>query len=138
MTKALYPAAIFTPTTPTECYGVVFPDLPGCTSAGDSVEHACLMAMDAIEGHLGVMAEYGDPIPPPSTLAQAADILRGDPDTAEFSVLQLIPVTVPGKIVRINLTVDQNLLDRISQVASNRSRFMVDAARAELKRLQAG
>lgn len=43
------------------------PDLPGCTSAGKTVEESLAGIREAIEGHLEVMREYGDPIPEPTS-----------------------------------------------------------------------
>lgn len=47
-------------------YSVDFPDLPGCVSAGDSLEEALAMAREALSLHLYGMAEDGDTIPAPS------------------------------------------------------------------------
>ena len=43
-----YPIAIETGTS-TEAYGVVVPDLPGCFSAGDTLDEAMENAKEAIE-----------------------------------------------------------------------------------------
>ena len=42
---------------------VWFPDVPGCETWGDDMEHAFAMAMEALESHLAAIAEDGDPIP---------------------------------------------------------------------------
>ena len=42
-----YPVAI-EPGTETEAFGVVVPDLPGCFSAGDTMEEAMAKAEEAI------------------------------------------------------------------------------------------
>jgi len=47
-------------------YSVDFPDLPGCVSAGDSLEEALIMAREALSLHLYGMTEDGDAIPTPS------------------------------------------------------------------------
>ena len=47
-------------------FGVVFPDLPGCTSAGDTVEEALRNAAEALAAHLELLWESGDPLPAPS------------------------------------------------------------------------
>jgi len=47
-------------------YSVDFPDLPGCVSAGDSLEEALAMARESLSLHLYGMAEDGDAIPAPS------------------------------------------------------------------------
>jgi predicted RNase H-like HicB family nuclease len=43
------------------------PDLPGCVSTGQTAEEVELNVHEAIEGHLHVMKEVGEPIPEPST-----------------------------------------------------------------------
>jgi predicted RNase H-like HicB family nuclease len=40
-------------------YGVTVPDLPGCFSAGDTMEEAIANAKEAITGHIGVRLENG-------------------------------------------------------------------------------
>jgi predicted RNase H-like HicB family nuclease len=39
------------------------PELPGCFSWGETPEAAALNAREAIEGHIGVMRQFGDPVP---------------------------------------------------------------------------
>lgn len=110
-----------------EGYGVFFPDLPGCTSAGDTVQEAAINAEQALTGHVLMMAEYGDPIPAPSQLDQ----VESDPEVDEVARI-LVRAETPGKVIRINVTLDEGLISAIDRVASNRSRFLADAARAAL------
>jgi predicted RNase H-like HicB family nuclease len=49
-------------------YGVSFPDLPGCVTAGVDRDDARRMAAEALSAHLKGMEEDGDPIPEPSPL----------------------------------------------------------------------
>jgi predicted RNase H-like HicB family nuclease len=49
-------------------YSVFFPDLPGCTSGGATVQEAALHAEEALAGHLALILEAGGSVPPPSTL----------------------------------------------------------------------
>jgi predicted RNase H-like HicB family nuclease len=44
-------------------YGVFAPSLPGCVSVGKTRQEAIDNMYEAIQGHLEVMAEFGDPIP---------------------------------------------------------------------------
>jgi predicted RNase H-like HicB family nuclease len=44
-------------------YGVYFPDLPGCVSAGDTIEEAARNAEEALSLHLRGIVEDGDEIP---------------------------------------------------------------------------
>lgn len=48
-------------------YGVSFPDLPGCLSAGRSFEEACLLAKEALTLHIKRMPSDSDAIPAPSS-----------------------------------------------------------------------
>ena len=44
-------------------YVVEVPALPGCTTYGETLGDAMLMAEDAIGGYLAVLREDGDPVP---------------------------------------------------------------------------
>src|SRR5438105_3957313 len=46
-------------------YGVSFPDVPGCISAGDTFEEAVANAAEALAGHFALMRADGDAIPVP-------------------------------------------------------------------------
>lgn len=59
-------------------FGVVVPDLPGCFSAGDTLEEACVNVREAIESHLAVLVDEGIPIPGHSPLA----VHQANPDYA--------------------------------------------------------
>jgi predicted RNase H-like HicB family nuclease len=48
------------------------PDLPGCVSTGLTLDETLNNIREAIEGHLEVMREFGDPIPEPR--AEAAQV----------------------------------------------------------------
>lgn len=52
---------------PDSDYGVFFPDLPGCVTAGSTFEEAREMAAEALMLHLEGMAASGEYIPPPSS-----------------------------------------------------------------------
>lgn len=111
-------------------YSVFFPDLPGCTSAGTTVQEAALAAEEALSGHLFVSAQHNDAIPDPSDI----DAIERDPEVDEV-VRVLVRGDRPGKAVRVQVSLDDGLLARIDKVASNRSRFLADAARAALSGL---
>jgi predicted RNase H-like HicB family nuclease len=50
----------------------VVPDVPGCFSAGDTLEEALANAREAIAAHLQALSEDGQPVPVPSPTAQDA------------------------------------------------------------------
>ncbi len=55
-------------------YSAYVPDLPGCVSTGESYEEVMRNIREAIEGHLQVMREFGDPIPQPVIQAACVEI----------------------------------------------------------------
>lgn len=76
-------------------YGVSFPDLPGCVTAGATLDEARAMATEALAQHLATLAESGEVATAPSSLesvaatSDAADavalfVITAGPDTAEF------------------------------------------------------
>lgn len=67
-------------------FSVYFPDLPGCTSYGETLSEAQKNAQDALRFHLFGMEQDGDQIPAPSTTPDV------DPETAVGSLAY--PVTI--------------------------------------------
>ncbi len=59
--------------------GVWFPDLPGCVSAGDTLDEAMQNAVEALELWAKAMIESGQTIPPPRRLAD----LKADHEVAQ-------------------------------------------------------
>lgn len=108
-------------------FGVYFPDLPGCVSAGRTMQEAALGAEEALTGHLAVMAEHGDPIPDPSEI----DAIEAEEGSIEVARI-LVRGERPGKAVRVQISMEEGLLARIDRVAGNRSRFLAEAAAAKL------
>ena len=51
-----------------EGVGGFFPDLPGCTTAGATMQEAARNAEDALQAHIDLAAEHHDPIPRPSEI----------------------------------------------------------------------
>jgi predicted RNase H-like HicB family nuclease len=130
MSIAIYPAII---ERAADGFSVFFPDLPGCTSAGPTIQQAALDAEDAVAGHLLVSAQHGDELADPTPL----DLLQPDPDIDEVARI-LVRAERPGKSVRLNITLDEGLVAAIDRVAKNRSGFLADAARHELAARRSG
>jgi predicted RNase H-like HicB family nuclease len=59
-----YRAVMIKDTPDDTTLGVVFPELPGCVSAGDNVEDATAMAHEALAGYLELSVLDGDELPP--------------------------------------------------------------------------
>ncbi len=55
-------------------YGAYVPDLPGCIAVGKTRKEVETLIREAIEFHLEGMAEDGDRIPTPTTVAINVDV----------------------------------------------------------------
>lgn len=64
--KLVYPACFYKESD--VGYSVVFPDLKGCCTQGDTLEEAIEMAEDAALGWLLTSLEHGEPIPEASDI----------------------------------------------------------------------
>ena len=71
--------AIIEDAGPDFAIGVWFPDLPGCTSAGDDIDEALRNAPEALALYAESFEEDGKPMPRARTLSE----LRNDPAVAE-------------------------------------------------------
>jgi len=49
-------------------------DLPGCITTGATLEETESNIREAIEGHLRTLAESGEPVPEPTSLAREIEI----------------------------------------------------------------
>jgi len=71
--------AIIEDAGPDAAVGVWFPDLPGCTSAGDDIDEALRNAPEALELYVEALQEDGQPLPRARTLTE----LKADPEIVE-------------------------------------------------------
>ncbi len=115
-------------------FAVSFPDLPGCVAVAPSAETALRLAEDALTFHLEGLTEEGLAAPTPSALG---DMLNGSrPDGAVLLLLTGRPPKAPA--VRVNITLDKNLLAEIDEAAAEagttRSGFLAEAARRVMNR----
>lgn len=106
-------------------FGVFFPDVPGCVTVGRTEAEAFEMAEEALSLHLGEMVRAGEPLP------ERSDEIPSDPEVEEYCRF-LVRVELPGKAVRLNITMDEGLVAAIDRVAENRSSFLAEAARSAL------
>jgi predicted RNase H-like HicB family nuclease len=71
--------AIIEDAGPDHAVGVWFPDLPGCTSAGDDIDEALLNAPEALELYVEALQDNGRSLPRARTLTE----LKADPAIAQ-------------------------------------------------------
>ena len=121
---------------PDSAYGVSFPDVPGCFSAGDTIDEAVHNAVEALSGHVRMLEADGDPVPLPRDF----DAIMTDPDLSEDrdgAMTTIIPlIRDRGSNTRINVSLDLGLLEAIDAAARDRgqtrSAFLASAARREI------
>lgn len=109
-------------------YGVAFPDFAGCVTAGRSLEDARRMAAQALALHVEGMTEDGEEIPEPASL----DAIMADAENGG-AVAVLVDVATKSRSIRINVTLPEDLIQQMDRVTRNRSGFLAEAARAQLK-----
>ncbi|MCJ2071369.1 type II toxin-antitoxin system HicB family antitoxin [Methylobacterium sp. J-030] len=116
-------------------FGASFPDFPGATTVAGDLDTLYRKAAEMLAFHVAGMVEDGDEIPRLRTL----DALRGDPafqaDSAG-AMVALVQVELPGRAVRVNISMEEGLLRRIDRAAEatgeSRSAFLAQAAKARL------
>lgn len=116
----------------THTFGVVVPDIPGCFSAGDTLDEALRQAKEAIDFHLEGLVEDGDDIP----VASHVQTHASNPEYAGFiwAVVDIDINQYLGKAEKINVTLPASLITRIDRFVSThpeyktRSGFLASAA----------
>lgn len=71
------------------------PDVPGCVSAGDSLDEMRAMMREALEMHLELLDERGEAIPEPATIN--AEIKMDDFEDVDYFVVEKLEVSVPAQ-----------------------------------------
>lgn len=111
-------------------YGVVVADLPGCFSAGDTLDEAIAHAEEAILLYLEDAMDEGKAPPAPSMLAdlQSSKEFRG----WTWAVVDVDLAKLSNKATRVNITLPDRLLHSIDDHAGkrgeSRSGFLARAA----------
>jgi predicted RNase H-like HicB family nuclease len=115
-------------------FSVFFPDVPGCTSGGATLQEAARNAEEALQAHLDLIQEHGEPVPDPSEL----DTAGADPDIRIAARLLVRAETVKSKPVRVNVMLPGDLLAAVDRHAERqgytRSGLLAQAVRDKLRR----
>jgi predicted RNase H-like HicB family nuclease len=111
---------------------VDFPDFPNCITAGRTLEEARRMASKALRFHVDGIREDGESISPPSSV----DAIMADPQHRDAIAFLVDLPERSRRVVRINVSLPEDIVQSIDRVTANRSRFLADAARDRLKRQQ--
>ena len=109
-----YPIAIEIGTE-TAAYGVVVPDLPGCFSAGDTLDEAVTGAEEAAAAWIDAMLDAGGAVPAPSSI----EAVRAQPEYAgwAFGVVAVNPAALDNSVERVNITLPRRVLLRLDAQA---------------------
>lgn len=96
-------------------YGVVVPDLPGCFSAGDTLDEAVTKAKEAIESHIEELLATGEPLPAIHGLADH----QANPDYAGWvwALVEIDMSRLEDVTERVNITLPRRVLRIIDEAA---------------------
>ena len=97
-------------------FGVTVPDLPGCFSAGRTVEAALAMAHEAIELHLEGLIAEGLTMPRPSTIERHRrnPAYRG----GAWALVAVDETRLRTNSKRINITMPERILAAVDRYAA--------------------
>lgn len=118
-------------------YGVIVPDLPGCTSGGATTVEALHHAIEAVRLWAEDAIADGEELPAP----RSAEALRADPKIAAAiaagAALAIVPLLIDlGRPAKANLSIDAGVLSAIDEAAAarglTRSAFLAGAAREKI------
>jgi predicted RNase H-like HicB family nuclease len=109
-----YPIAI-EPGNENQAFGVVVPDLPGCFSAGDTLDEAIDNAKEAVELWLETVIDDGGQVP-------SAKLIATHQSNPEFSgwiwaIVDIDLVELSDKVERVNITLPSRILRRLDAAA---------------------
>ena len=119
---------------PKSDFGVSFPDLPGCISAGRTIDEAKELAQEALSLHIQGILEDGEEVPAPSRLED----VMADPENSDAVAFLVVsaPESKP-KAVRVNVTIPEDMLEKIDAAAKkrnmSRSSYLVQAAKTAMR-----
>lgn len=110
-------------------YGVSFPDIPGCVTAGQTLDEARTFAAEALALHVAGMVEDGEGVPEPSSL----ETVMADPENRDGVAILVTLAPRAAKTLRVNITMPEDALREIDAYAEGhgltRSGFLVSAAK---------
>lgn len=112
-----YPIVI-EPGTDAAAWGVAVPDLPGCFSAGDTLEDATIQTEDAITGWIEAAIDDGQAIPSPTHIEE----LRATHPEFEgwtWALVKVKPAMLDDTLERVNISLPRRLLRRLDACAKS-------------------
>ncbi len=114
-------------------FGISFPDFPGCVSTAASLDEVLVRGAQALALHVEGMVDDGEQLPELRGLDQ---LRAAEPDWLSGATMVAMPVDLPAKAVRLNISLDANLLTRVDRAAKlsgqTRSGFIAHAVRQKI------
>ena len=98
-------------------YGVSVPDLPGCFSAGDTIDDALTNAVEAVECHIEGLLIDGEPVPTILSIEHHRKRKR-QYSSGVWALVDVDLSKLSGKAKRVNITLPERLLFQIDSFAS--------------------
>ena len=101
---------------PGKAYGVQVPDLPGCFSAGDTLDEAIANAAEAVAFHIEELLDAGEKIP----ASQGIETHSANPEYAclIWALVSVDLSSLSGKAKRLNISLPERVLRRIDSAAA--------------------
>ena len=117
-------------------FGVSYPDFPGCVSGGKTISEALQRAPESLLCHIEAMMGAEFVLPDIREL----DAIKADgafaEDFASAAIVAAIDIELPGKVSRLNISMDERLVARIDkrarELGESRSGFLATAAKSRL------
>lgn len=110
-------------------YGVTVPDLPGCFSAGETLDEALEMAHEAVECHIEGLLLDGEALP----AVHPIEHHQRNPEYADgvWALVELDLSKLEDTTERVNITISRRVLTLIDEAAKrageSRSGFLARA-----------
>lgn len=99
-------------------YGVVVPDLPGCTAMGKTLDAARANAVESVRNWIEVMRASGRDVPVPRSIEELnADANFVEDKQDSLLVTEIVAVERLGRAVKANLSLDSGILAAIDETA---------------------
>jgi len=122
-----------------DAWSITFPALPGVTSQAAEFREIMPQARDALASLVDFLVAENRPLP-----KALEDGASPDFDPSEYTAPRalLVPVEVPGRAVRVNISLDEGLLGRLDEIArrsgNSRSGLLARGARLVIAEETAG
>ena len=124
-----YPVAI-EPGDAKHAWGVTVPDLPGCFSAGDTMEEALDNAREAILLHAAGLLDDGEPVPEARPIEQYRS--KREYKNRVWALVDVDLSQLEDTIERVNITLPRRVLKKLDAAAQaageTRSGYIVHLA----------